>query len=64
MMRGDFLANKEYIVSKYGDRITFLQIQPDYEMFELYLQGVPEKTLVSVERLLEALNNELQIKVG
>ena len=37
MMRGDFLANKEYIVSKYGDRITFLQIQPDYEMFELYL---------------------------
>ena len=36
-MRGDFLANKEYIVSKYGDRITFLQIQPDYEMFELYL---------------------------
>ena len=37
MMRGDFLANKEYIVSKYGDRITFLQIQPNYEMFELYL---------------------------
>ena len=28
------------------------------------LQGVPEKTLVSVLRLLEALKNELQIKVG
>lgn len=36
-MRGDFQANQEYIVSKCGDRITFLQIQPDYEIFELYL---------------------------
>ena len=28
------------------------------------LQGVPEKTLVCVKRLLEALKNELKIKVG
>ena len=28
------------------------------------LQGVPKKTLVSVQRLLEALKNELQMKVG
>ena len=29
-----------------------------------YLQGVPKKTLVSVQRLLEAFKNELQMKVG
>ena len=29
-----------------------------------YIQGVPKKTLVSVQRLLEALKNELQMKVG
>ena len=28
------------------------------------LQGVPKKTLVSVQRLLEVLKNDLQIKVG
>ena len=28
------------------------------------LQGVPKKTLVSVQMLLEALKSELQMKVG
>ena len=28
------------------------------------VQGVPKKTLVSVQRLLEALKSELQMKVG
>ena len=39
----------------------------DLDSFDLefwYLQGVPKKTLVSVQRLLEALKNELQMKVG
>ena len=30
----------------------------------LDIQGVPKKTLVSVQRLLEALKSELQIKIG
>ena len=30
----------------------------------VYLQGVPKKTLFCVQRLLEALKNELQMKVG
>ena len=30
----------------------------------VHLQGVPKKTLVSVQRLLEALKSELQMKVG
>ena len=30
----------------------------------LYVQGVPKKTPVSVQMLLKALKNELQIKVG
>ena len=28
------------------------------------IQGVPKKTLVSVQRLLEVLKSDLQIKVG
>ena len=32
--------------------------------YDLSIQGVPKKTLVSVQRLLEVLKNDLQIKVG
>lgn len=37
LMRGDFLANSRYIVSKYGDRVTFLQLHPSHEMCEVSL---------------------------
>ena len=32
--------------------------------FSSEIQGVPKKTLVSVQRLLEAFKNEVQMKVG
>ena len=32
--------------------------------YSQFIQGVPKKTLVSVQRLLEVLKNDLQIKVG
>ena len=35
-----------------------------YTVNWFFVQGVPEKTLFCVQRLLEALKNELQIKVG
>ena len=34
------------------------------KLVDEYVQGVPKKTLVSVQRLLEASKSELQIKVG
>ena len=35
-----------------------------WNLLALYVQGVPKKTLVSVQRLLEVFKNDLQIKVG
>ena len=32
--------------------------------YHSYVHGVPEKTLVCVQRLLEALKNELEIRIG
>ena len=34
-MRGDFLANSNYIVSKHGDSVMFLQLTPNYDLCQV-----------------------------
>ena len=35
LLRGDFLANSNFIVSKHGDKIMYLQLEPHYKIFEV-----------------------------
>jgi len=37
LLRGDFLANSNFIVSKHGDKIMYLQLEPHYKIFEVYI---------------------------
>ena len=34
-MRGDFLANSDFIVSKHGDSLMFLQLTPNYDLCQV-----------------------------
>ena len=35
LMRGDFLANSDYIVSKHGDSLMFLQLTSNYDLCQV-----------------------------
>ena len=50
------------LIGPYRSRITWPPYWPLIGHF--FLQGVPKKSVISVQMLLEALKNELQIKVG
>ena len=57
---------KQELNAELQPNLKLLSIKFQFKKLDTFvcLQGVPKKTLVSVQRLLEALKSELQMKVG